>query len=93
MPHVLWELEGMKKAIKKTEGEKTVITGYELVTPGSMTEVEYDQAARDLTNFLAYTGEPVKLERQRLGIWVLLFLVILFVVSYALKKEYWKDVH
>lgn len=98
MPHVLWELEGMKKAITKTEvdhegNEKTVISGYEIVEPGSMTEAEYDQAARDLTNFLTYTGEPVKLERQRLGVWVLLFLVILFVVSYALKKEYWKDIH
>jgi len=93
MPHVLWELEGMKKAIKKTEGEHTVITGYEIVKPGSMTEAEYDQAARDLTAFLTYTAEPVKLERQRLGIWVLLFLAIFFVFAYALKKEYWKDIH
>ena len=98
MPHVLWELEGLKKAIHKTEidhdgNEKTVIAGYEMVKPGSMTEVEYDQAARDLTAFLTYTGEPVKLERQRLGVWVLLFLAIFFVFAYALKKEYWKDIH
>jgi ubiquinol-cytochrome c reductase cytochrome c1 subunit len=58
-----------------------------------MSEAEYDQAARDLTAFLTYTAEPVKLERQRLGIWVLLFLAIFFVFAYALKKEYWKDVH
>lgn len=98
MPHVLWELEGLKKAITKTEvdaqgTETTVITGYEMVRAGSMSEAEYDQAARDLTAFLTYTGEPVKLERQRLGIWVLLFLAIFFVFAYALKKEYWKDVH
>ncbi len=98
MPHVLWELEGMKKAIKKTETDKdgnehTVITGYEMVTPGSMNEAEYDQAARDLTAFLAYTGEPVQLKRQQLGIYVLIFLFFFFVVSYMLKKEYWKDVH
>ncbi len=98
MPHVLWELEGMKKAITKTEvdhegNEKTVITGYEIVKPGKMSEDEYDQAARDLTAFLTYTGEPIKLERQRLGIWVLLFLAIFFVFAYALKKEYWKDIH
>ena len=48
---------------------------------------------RDLVNFLAYTGEPVKLERQRLGVWVLLFLAVFFVIAYLLKKEYWKDVH
>jgi ubiquinol-cytochrome c reductase cytochrome c1 subunit len=93
MPHVLWELEGAKKAITKTEGEKSVITGYEMVTPGSMTEVEYDQAARDLTNFLAYTGEPIQLKRQQLGIYVLIFLFFFFIVAYMLKKEYWKDIH
>ena len=98
MPHVLWELEGMKKAVKKTEtdadgNEKTVITGYEMVTPGSMTEEEYDQAARDLTNFLAYTGEPIQLKRQELGKYVLIFLFFFFIVAYMLKKEYWKDIH
>jgi ubiquinol-cytochrome c reductase cytochrome c1 subunit len=98
MPHVLWELEGMKKAITETEtdaqgNETTVITGFEMVKPGKMNEAEYDQAARDLTTFLTYTAEPVKLKRQSLGIWVLLFLAIFFVVAYALKKEYWKDVH
>lgn len=93
MPHALWELEGLKRAIHKTEGDKAVITGYEMVKPGSMSEAEYDEAARDLTAFLTYTAEPVKLERQRLGIWVLLFLAVFFVFAYALKKEYWKDVH
>ncbi len=98
MPHVLWELEGMKKAIMKTEtdhdgNEHTVITGYEMVTPGSMNESEYDQAARDLTNFLAYTGEPIQLKRKQLGIYVLIFLFFFFIVAYMLKKEYWKDIH
>lgn len=93
MPHVLWELEGMKKAIKKTEGEKTTIIGYEMLTPGSMSEAEYDQAARDLTNFLAYTGEPIQLKRKQLGVYVLIFLFFFFVVAYMLKKEYWKDIH
>jgi ubiquinol-cytochrome c reductase cytochrome c1 subunit len=93
MPHVLWELEGMKKAIKHTEGEHTTIVGYEMVTPGKMSEEEYDQAARDLTTFLAYTGEPVKLKRQQLGVYVMIFLFFFFIVAYLLKKEYWKDIH
>ena len=93
MPNILWELEGQKKAIIKTEGEQTVITGYEMVKPGKMDEKEFDQAARDLTNFLVYTAEPIKLKRQHVGIWVLLFLSVLFVVAFALKKEYWKDIH
>ena len=69
------------------------VEGLELVTKGTMTPEEYDAMVRDLTNFLTYAGEPMKLERQHLGIYVLLFLGVLFVLAYALKKEYWKDVH
>jgi len=35
----------------------------------------------------------VQNERKSLGIKVLIFLVIFFVLAYMLKKEYWKDVH
>jgi ubiquinol-cytochrome c reductase cytochrome c1 subunit len=38
-------------------------------------------------------GEPVKLERQRIGVKVLLYLLVFLVIAYLLKKEYWKDVH
>lgn len=98
MPHVLWELQGMQKAIFRTEKNKDgkdvkVFDRFELVSTGSMTPDEYDVAARDLTNFMVYMGEPWQLERRSLGIWVLVFLAFFFVVSYALKKEYWKDVH
>ncbi len=53
---------------------------------------EFDQDVRDITNFLDYVGEPAKLVRVDLGYKVLGFLFILFVLSYLLKKEYWKDV-
>jgi len=52
-----------------------------------------DGTVRDLVNFLAYMGEPIKLERQSLGIKVMLFLFVLFIFAYLLKKEYWKDIH
>ena len=55
-------------------------------------EAEFDQDVRDITNFLDYVGEPAKLIRTRLGVWVLLFLGVLLVLTYLLKKEYWKDV-
>ena len=55
-------------------------------------EAEFDQDIRDITNFLDYVGEPAKLIRTSLGIWVLLFLGVLFILTYLLKKEYWKDV-
>jgi len=56
------------------------------------TEADFDQNIRDITNFLDYVGEPAKLIRLKLGKWVLLFLGILFILTYLLKKEYWKDV-
>jgi ubiquinol-cytochrome c reductase cytochrome c1 subunit len=55
-------------------------------------EADFDQNVRDITNFLDYVGEPAKLIRLKLGKWVLLFLGILFILAYLLKKEYWKDV-
>jgi len=55
-------------------------------------EAEFDQDVRDITNFLDYVGEPAKLIRTSLGVWVLLFLGVLLVLTILLKKEYWKDV-
>ena len=55
-------------------------------------EAEFNQDVRDITNFLDYVGEPAKLIRTSLGVWVLLFLGVLLVLTYLLKKEYWKDV-
>jgi len=82
MPHVLAGLQGLQKAVHtEAEGEHHLSTE------------DYDGMVRDLTNFLTYAGEPIKLERRRLGFYVLGFLVILFGLAYLLKKEYWKDVH
>lgn len=98
MPHVLGELQGWQEPVYKTESDaegKTheVITSLKLAKAGSMSEAEYQTAVRDIVNFLDYTAEPAKLQRLVLGKWVLAFLVILFILSYALKKEYWRDVH
>ncbi|MBW3526061.1 cytochrome c1 [Shewanella sp. NKUCC05_KAH] len=84
MPHVLEELQGTP--VKQQDG--TIV-----VTGGKLNAEEYDQAVRDITGFLVYSAEPVKLERQAMGWWVLGFLFIFFIVAYLLKKEYWKDVH
>lgn len=84
MPHVLEELQGTP--VKQEDG--TIV-----VTGGKLNAEEYDQAVRDITGFLVYSAEPVKLEREALGWWVLGFLFIFFIVAYLLKKEYWKDVH
>ena len=60
---------------------------------GSFSTGEFDDAVYDLVNFLYYVGEPTRLERERLGVYVLLFLGLLFVFAYLLNREYWKDVH
>jgi ubiquinol-cytochrome c reductase cytochrome c1 subunit len=70
-----------------------VVDSLELVQPGSLTPAEYDQVARDIATYLTYISEPVKLDRQRIGVWVMLFLVVFTVLAYLMKKEWWKDVH
>ncbi len=97
MPHVLWELQGFKKAIIKEHeddsGRKTETITLETAVPGTRSEAEYDRDVTDLVNYLVYMGEPAKLVRYTIGIYVLGFLFLLFIVSYAMKKEFWKDVH
>ena len=60
---------------------------------GQLSEAEYDEKIKNLVTFLAYSANPVKLESQRIGTYVLLFLVVFFVFAYLLKREYWRDVH
>ena len=93
MPNVLWELQGMQKAKFEGEGGHKAFEGFEQVKPGKMSTEEFDGAMRDLTNFLSYVGEPVQVERKRLGVYVLLFLAVFTFLAYLMKKEYWKDVH
>jgi ubiquinol-cytochrome c reductase cytochrome c1 subunit len=98
MPHVLWELQGLQKAklitIVTEEGlEQEVISGFKLIEPGRLKPKEYDAVILDLVTFLAYLGEPSKLQRLALGKWVILFLAGFLVIVYLLKKEYWKDIH
>ncbi|GMQ45444.1 cytochrome c1 [Vibrio sp. 10N] len=97
MPHVLEELQGIPMPIFETkvvDGEEVqVIVGTETDGRGELSSSEYDDAVRDLVNFLEYSGDPVKLERHALGWWVMAFLVIFTIVVVLLKKEYWRDVH
>ncbi|PCJ47848.1 MAG: cytochrome c1 [Gammaproteobacteria bacterium] len=66
---------------------------FEIAVAGTQSEVEYDETVRDLVNFMDYAAEPMKLERQALGLKVILFLLFFFAITYFLKKEYWKDIH
>jgi len=93
MPHVLWSLQGEMVPVIKKEGEHEVIERLQLAKPGSVSLAEYDAMVGDLVNYLTWMGEPAQLQRKQLGLIVMAFLAIFFVVAYYLKKEFWKDVH
>ncbi|OGT64106.1 MAG: cytochrome C [Gammaproteobacteria bacterium RIFCSPLOWO2_02_FULL_47_50] len=98
MPHVLWELQGTHKPVYKTVTHKDgteveVIDGLEQVSPGKLTPEEYKATIHDLINFLVYLSEPAKLQRQKIGIWVIIYLLSFLVLAYLLKNEYWKDIN
>ncbi|MEM1112051.1 MAG: ubiquinol-cytochrome c reductase [Pseudomonadota bacterium] len=108
MPHVLMELQGMQECamgpVSAANGgvKRDPLTGEDILEDpcgqlkvaesGSMTTEEYDAAIYDLVNFLAYTAEPMAADRQRIGTFVLLFIVLFFVFAWLLNREYWKDV-
>ena len=103
MPHVLWELQGWQEPVYKEvinrHGNVTrVIDHLEVVAepvdkPTPYQDEDYERTVRDLVNFMVYLGEPVKLERKTIGAWVIAYLLVLLVLVYLLKREYWRDVH
>ena len=95
MPHVLWELQGLAEldtteAHDDDHGHGATLT---VAEGGKLTQTEYQNATRDLVAFLVYMGEPAKLVRYKIGFWVIVFLFVLLVATYLMKREYWKDVH
>ncbi|MFZ5483744.1 MAG: cytochrome c1 [Pseudomonadota bacterium] len=98
MPHVLQELQGHLAPVMRTETDhegKTheVIERLELVKPGKLTQAEFDATVADLVNYLVWMGEPAQTNRKNIGLIVLIFLSMFFVIAFYLKKEFWKDVH
>ncbi len=86
MPHVLWRQQGYLNHDEET-GQLTQLKD------GSLSSYDYDVMVADLVNFLAYIGEPSKIQRLELGKWVLLYLFLFFLVAYPMKKAFWKDIH
>jgi ubiquinol-cytochrome c reductase cytochrome c1 subunit len=94
MPNPLWQLQGLQHAEfgkPDATGERPVL-GLKITQPGTLDAQGYDRAARDITAFLEYAGEPAALKRQSIGVWVVLFLALLTFLAWLLKKEYWRDV-
>jgi ubiquinol-cytochrome c reductase cytochrome c1 subunit len=99
MPFPLWELQGQQRAVFETSPDphnasKTtqVFKGFEMATPGSMTEAQYNEAAADLTAFLFWMAEPQATSRVRIGVFVMLFLAVFIVIAWRLNAVYWKDI-
>lgn len=97
MPHVLEPLQGTPRAKFETHTldgvEMQQVVSIKSDGNGEMNNEEYDQTVLDLVNFLVYSAEPVQQERERMGFWVLGFIVIFFIFTVLLKKEFWRDVH
>ncbi len=108
MPHVLHEVQGLQRCapgpmhapnggvLRDPLSDQDILGTpcgrFELVEPGRMTPEEFDRSMADLVHFLTYIGEPIALERQRIGVYVMLFLVVLLALTWLLKREYWKDI-
>ena len=106
MPHVLLDLQGLKACVETVADTRleplsgTAMAEHhdacgtmETVSEGRLSTEEYEQTIYDLVNFLAYIAEPIKADRQRIGVYVLLFIAVFYVFATLLNREYWKDVH
>lgn len=96
MPHVLWQLQGDRRPIfeeQQSHGHPIqVFKGWEQITAGTMSPLQYDQAVGDLVNYLQWMGEPAQNTRVRVGVWVLIFLGVFTVIAWRLNAAFWKDV-
>ena len=66
---------------------------FKLISEGALSTEEFDQVTYDMVNFLAYVAEPMKEDRKRIGVYVLLFVTLFWLFCYLLNREYWKDIH
>ena len=98
MPAVLSSLEGVKSVVFREAAagaaaeQQKPVDHFQIVAPGQLDAADYDAFVRDIVNFLDYAGEPAQIERHAEGIWVVLFLAMLTIFVWLLKKEYWKVV-
>ena len=97
MPHALLELQGLLECSddhgdgEHAEGDHA--SSCKVASEGIQSSEEFDSTVYDLVNFLAYVAEPMRADRQRIGIYALLFIAVFFVFATLLNREYWKDVH
>jgi ubiquinol-cytochrome c reductase cytochrome c1 subunit len=92
MPHVLYQLQGEQSVhVETVDGVE--VNKLQLDVPGTLTVAEYDEFVADLVNYMVYIGEPHANKRRQIGIYVMIFLFFMLGLTYALKREYWRDIH
>jgi ubiquinol-cytochrome c reductase cytochrome c1 subunit len=97
MPNPLWQLQGERQPIfnkvKDSHGhEVDKFAGYTVVKAGQQSQLDYDNTVADLVGYMTWMGEPGQSQRQRLGVWVLLFLACFTFIAWRLNASYWKDI-
>ena len=92
MPNVFWDLQGLQKPVINLHEGSPVIERLEKVSKGKLSDEEFDQTMSDLVAFLVYAAEPAQYARLSLGKYVIFVLLVLAVILFKLKKEYWKDI-
>ena len=93
MPNVLHELQGDVVCDAHGDPDPSHCTLEHVEGTGAQTPAEFDATVADLVNFLYYVGEPIRSRRKEIGLWVLVFLGILYVLTTLLGREFSKDYH
>jgi ubiquinol-cytochrome c reductase cytochrome c1 subunit len=96
MPDMLASFRGLQNLAPDIASSKSIydhaLQWYDVVElqqQGSMTPAEFDQMTLDIVNFLTYAAGPFAVKQERLGFWVLGYLLILLVLVVLLKRAYW----
>ena len=99
MPHVMWQMQGVRtvKMVEQTDPHDAskkvhVFAGFEQVTPGTMTPLQFDEATADLVAYMEWMAEPAAGTRKKLGVWVLFLMSFFALFAWLLSKSYWKEV-
>ena len=99
MPHVMWQMQGVRtvKMVEQADPHDAskkvqVFGGFEQVTPGTMTQIQFDEATADLVNYMSWMAEPAAAKRKQLGVWVLFLMSFFVLFAWLLSKSYWKEV-
>ena len=99
MPHVLWELQGVRTIKTKMEKDEhdpakseEKFDGFVQVAPGKMSQAEFDTNVADLVGYMEWMAEPSQGVRKKLGVWVLLFMTAFSLLAWRLNASYWKEV-